>query len=308
MAGTDTSTPCEVCGTPAEGVAGGFDGTEWDCPRCGQFKMAGTAGTMLDSFVDLVRLSRLPGWIREQNDAANIPMITSDVLKQVMARPLPGVVERAERMLLEAYKGQGTLGERFNINDPRFLGASYSVHMKEVAFLLKLLKERGMMEGVVMGGGTEILPSGYIHIDELTRKPSTASQGFVAMWFDPEMNKAYSDGFQPGILAAGYNPTRVDQVEHANKIDDEIIAQIKVSRFVVADFTEHRGGVYFEAGFAQGLGLPVIWTCHKDHMDGLHFDIRQFNCIDWETPAELADRLQKRIEAVIGVGPKKVVE
>jgi nucleoside 2-deoxyribosyltransferase len=97
----------------------------------------------------------------------------------------------------------------------------------------------------------------------------------------------------------------VDRVEHIGKIDDEIIAQIRRSRFVVADFTGHRAGVYFEAGFALGLNLPVIWSCRRDHIDELHFDIRQFNCIDWTEPAELTDRLWKRIEAVVGPGPRK---
>ena len=85
--------------------------------------------------------------------------------------------------------------------------------------------------------------------------------------------------------------------EDTRKIDDEIIAEIRRSAFLIADFTGHRGGVYFEAGYAMGHGLPVIWTCRKDEMDKLHFDIRQYNCIDWAKPAELADRLQRRIEA-----------
>jgi hypothetical protein len=55
----------------------------------------------------------------------------------------------------------------------------------------------------------------------------------------------------------------------------------------------------------MGLALPVIWTCRKDDMPNIHFDTRQYNCIDWETPDELANRLLKRIEAVIGRGPLK---
>jgi hypothetical protein len=101
---------------------------------------------------------------------------------------------------------------------------------------------------------------------------------------------------------------RVDRVEHVGKIDDEIIAQIRRSRFLVADFTGHRAGVYFEAGFALGLNLPVIWSCSRDHIPELHFDIRQFNCIDWSKPDELADRLQNRIESVIGAGPRKPIQ
>jgi nucleoside 2-deoxyribosyltransferase len=119
------------------------------------------------------------------------------------------------------------------------------------------------------------------------------------------MLEIYAAGFEVGIRRAGYESVRVDRVEHVGKIDDEIIAQIRRSRFVVADFTGHRAGVYFEAGFAMGLNLPVIWSCRRDHIDELHFDIRQFNCIDWTDPDELADRLQKRIEAVIGAGPRE---
>ena len=43
-------------------------------------------------------------------------------------------------------------------------------------------------------------------------------------------------------------------------------------------------------------------------MTGLHFDIRQYNTIDWDTPDELAVRLQRRIEATLGKGPRAVLD
>jgi len=125
------------------------------------------------------------------------------------------------------------------------------------------------------------------------------------MWFDPNLNEVYESGFQAGILKAGYNPLRIDRVEHVNRIDDEIIKQINASLFVVADFTGHRGGVYFEAGYALGKEIPVFWTCRKSDLGELHFDIRQFNCIDWQASDDLAARLASRIEAVVGPGPTK---
>jgi nucleoside 2-deoxyribosyltransferase len=67
----------------------------------------------------------------------------------------------------------------------------------------------------------------------------------------------------------------------------------------VADFTGHRGGVYYEAGFALGLGRPVIWTCHKDHLTQAHFDTRQYNHIEWSDSRELRERLRNRILATI---------
>ena len=68
-----------------------------------------------------------------------------------------------------------------------------------------------------------------------------------------------------------------------------------------------RGSAYFEAGFAVGLGIPVIWTCRKDAIDHLHFDTRQFNHIKWEKPADLMIQLADRLEAAIGEGPLKEV-
>jgi len=98
----------------------------------------------------------------------------------------------------------------------------------------------------------------------------------------------------------------VDRTEHVNRIDDEIVARIRKSAFVVADFTEQKAGVYFEVGFALGMNLPVIWSCREDDIDNLHFDVRQYNCIDRKDEADLAGRLQLRIEAIVGAGPRAV--
>ena len=122
------------------------------------------------------------------------------------------------------------------------------------------------------------------------------------MWFTDALTPAW-EAISKAISNTGYKPRRIDKVEHVNKICDEIVAEIRKSRFVVADFTGHRGGVYFEAGFALGRELPVIWTCRQNELDKLHFDIRQYNCIDWANELELEHKLKARIEAVVGVGP-----
>ena len=64
-----------------------------------------------------------------------------------------------------------------------------------------------------------------------------------------------------------------------------------------------RGGVYFEAGFALGLGLQVIWVCRQDQVELMHFDTRQYNHIAWSDPDDLYKRLKNRIVALLGVGP-----
>jgi nucleoside 2-deoxyribosyltransferase len=123
------------------------------------------------------------------------------------------------------------------------------------------------------------------------------------MWFNDDMEQVYEEGIKPAIERAGFAPMLIKNKQRANKIDDEIIAEIRRSAFLVADFTGHRQNVYFETGFAIGLARQPIWTCRKNEIKHLHFDIRQYNCIDWENTAELARRLQLRIEALFGRGP-----
>jgi hypothetical protein len=84
---------------------------------------------------------------------------------------------------------------------------------------------------------------------------------------------------------------------------DKVFGDIRRAPFLVADFTEHRNGVYLEAGFARGLGIPVIHTCRKDHLDKTHFDTAQFNHVVWSTAEELKTKLFHRIIASIGEGP-----
>lgn len=130
------------------------------------------------------------------------------------------------------------------------------------------------------------------------------------MWLDPSMDEVWEEGFEPGIQDSGYKVRRIDRSEFNNKIDDEIIAEIRRSRFLIADFTSDspenaRGNVYYEAGFAHGLNIPVIFTCRKDLLEDIHFDTRQYNHIDWEKPEDLRKQLKDRISATIGDGPHR---
>ena len=301
--------PCPACTTPAEQLTPKDHGNDvpWNCPRCGRFRVLGSANGPL-SRMDSANRANLSGWLFHRNAEGSVPTLTREFVETVLARRLPPISERADLLLLEAIKGQTRLGDWFNINEPRFVAATYSQDAKEVSYLLRMLSDRGLMQATALGGKCEIMPGGYVEADSLARRTGPSDKGFVAMSFHESLDEAYRDGLQVGIMNAGYDPVRVDRIEHTNRIDDEIIAQIRVSSFVVADFTGHRGGVYFEAGFALGLDLPVIWTCREDDMAHLHFDIRQYNTIDWDTPENLASRLQRRIEATVGKGPKTLLD
>jgi hypothetical protein len=153
-----------------------------------------------------------------------------------------------------------------------------------------------------MTSDRRLVAKAHILYEEMIDKRATSSQAFVAMWFDPSMDDVYESGFSAAIAASGYSPLRIDRKEHDRKIDDQIIAEIRRSAFVVADFTGHRGGVYYEAGFAHGLGRSVILTCRRNELSKLHFDVRQYNTIPWDTPGDLVAPLQNRILALFGAG------
>ena len=116
---------------------------------------------------------------------------------------------------------------------------------------------------------------------------------------------AWAGGFETGIRDTEFfEPVRVLDSEHAGKIDDLIIAEIRASGLLVADFTGHRPSVYYEAGFAWGLGIPVILCCRKEQIDDVHFDIRQYNHVVWTDPGDLREKLKNRILAVVPAATK----
>jgi nucleoside 2-deoxyribosyltransferase len=235
---------------------------------------------------------------------ASRPIFTSDNVDQIRALTKPPLKERAEQYLLAAAARSPRLDHPLRPVTTDLVAISYSEDANDLAVLLNYLQQEGLMSvDLDTNGVRRLTPHGFIAADELRTRRAASSQAFVAMCFNEEMMEAYASGIEPGILYAGFKPMLISKKEHANKIDDEIIAEIRRSAFLVADFTEHRQNVYFETGFAIGLGLHVIWKCRKDHVKDLHFDIRQYNSIDWKDAADLKTRLKQRIEAMFGHGP-----
>jgi hypothetical protein len=145
-----------------------------------------------------------------------------------------------------------------------------------------------------------VLPEGWRRIEKLRMPGRDSRQAFVAMWFDPSRAVFFDQGFKSAIEDdQSTKAVRIDRKETNKKIDDEIIAEIRRSRYLVADVTKARGGVYFEAGFALGLGLPVIWCVEKGRTKDMHFDTRQYSHIIYSDPADLKTKLLNRIRATI---------
>ena len=77
---------------------------------------------------------------------------------------------------------------------------------------------------------------------------------------------------------------RLDEQPQAGLIDDRLRLEIRRSRFLVADLTRASNGAYWEAGYAEGLGKPVIYTCERTEFQkhGTHFDTNHLHTVIWE--------------------------
>jgi len=301
---------CEIClleDQPSESAGG--QRVRVTCKRCGTFEWEPFA-SMATPVTDGRRV-RLSAFVREQNAVGIVPFLHAALIQRVERQALPRLRDRALRALAVMVQEVGyDLSSTFPITDMlRVYAMSYSADESELSVLLEILEGDGLIQTAgAIPTTVRLTPAGLIQAEDLSQLGGAYLQGFVAMSFDPTMNDAYTGGFDPGIRGAGYRPFRIDGKDHINGISDEILAEIRRSRFLVADYTHMNNGVYFEAGVAVGLGIPVIATCRKDYFDKLHFDIKHINTLKWETPEQLARDLAKRIAGVIGAGPLIIPE
>ena len=304
-------------------------------PRAGgSYSLAREAKHMLDEFDAHARekiTTKITTRLVDQRRLGNaIPRVTTTIIEEAKAARDITADERAERLLGFLAQQTTNLGSAVGVAimrpwaDVTFFTTEYdiachakaiseSVEFDELVFLLQYLEVAGWIQMANSGAGTvgcTVTVDGYRQIAEQEVNPSS-DRVFIAMWFDDSMVDAREDGIKPAILNTGYTPRLINEKPDVDKIDDEIIGEIRRSRFLVADFTHGdrgaRGGVYYEAGFALGIGLTVIRSCRKDVIDRneLHFDVRQHYHIVWETPDELRIGLEARILALVGEGPNR---
>ena len=333
------TTSCPIWGTSAQVRSTTRDECDVVSLRAGgRYAITREAKVNLRSADERER-ALLTTWIVDQHRAGEeCPTITTKVLEAARLRASLKLSVKFERLFEFLSKQLRFVGEEIAIA-PKWLiavGESTIYHegqkpddvesiRHKLCAWLECIKDDELTAivklqidlGLFKNDDTKIIltAKGYERLEEVERRLVPSVQAFVAMWFSDEMNDAYQHGIEPAIREAGYEPLRIDRKEHVNKIDDEIIAEIRRSRFLVADFTcgivhdgdravgVPRGGVYYEAGFAQGLGIPVIWCCRADCIEHVHFDTRQFAHIVWTDAADLRTRLRNRIVAVLGEAP-----
>lgn len=210
-----------------------------------------------------------------------------------------------DRFLLFLQKSLTTYDSYVEVNRTNDYPIAYAKSPQELQFLIAKSHDLGYIENDHTGPKFRLTLEGWKRASNLTNYEKKSTQAFVAMWFNENVQEAWDHGLKAALNHLGFQPIRIDQKEYNGKICDQIIAEIRKSGLLIADFTGQRNGVYFEAGFAMGLGIPVIWTCREDDVNNLHFDTRQYNHIVWKDAADLKSKLIARIEATIPNRPQQ---
>ena len=111
--------------------------------------------------------------------------------------------------------------------------------------------------------------------------------GFIAMKFgDKELDSFVRDVVKLAISKQlGFNLVDLRDMEQAGAIDNIMRATIRDAKFVIADLTHDNLGAYWEAGYAEGIGKPVVYICNtkKFKNAGTHFDVKHCTTIEWNT-------------------------
>jgi nucleoside 2-deoxyribosyltransferase len=151
---------------------------------------------------------------------------------------------------------------------------------------------------------------GWEKYEQLKHTAIASRTAFMAMKFNQsDVNHAVENCFRPAVGRTGFELRVLTHGQPAGSIDDQLRAGIVASRFVIADLTHGSPGAYWEAGFGEGLGRPVIYTCKKAAWEeqGTHFDTNHLTHIIWD-PDDLKkaqDRLTATIRATFRADAKQ---
>jgi hypothetical protein len=310
---------CAICGEdaqllPRDGRFGARPVRGLHCARCGYYFLTDEAQSELQRRSPRERA--MLAAITYERSAQGVPILLyssgyrpsegdpdgygiAEALETMYPR---SVSERIDRALLNLARKSRYPGDEIVIPEPESLPLLFAENQEVLHFTLAHLVKSDLIDGDAGIGGIanfSLTARGWERVGQLERPGLQSLQAFVAMWFDEKLDAAYEEGMRPAIEEAGYTPRRVKEENFLEKICDHIIAEIRKSRFLVADVTGQRQAVYFEAGFAMGLGLPVIFACHRSEIEQCCFDTRQYKHIVWEEAADLREQLRDMIAATI---------
>jgi len=111
----------------------------------------------------------------------------------------------------------------------------------------------------------------------------------------PMIDRMVEECARPAVSRTGFELRVLTDQQGAGLIDNQIRAALLSARFVISDLTHGSYGAYWEAGFGEGRGIPVIYTCEKAEWERnkSHFDTNHMATIIWDN-----DDLKKAQDAL----------
>jgi hypothetical protein len=288
----------------------------YNCKNCGIFSITSDFRIYFNEDVEGDSLHALSGYIREMNENGKRDiLITNKNYKDILASPyIPHTIgAKLEKLLQHCYHLTHYFNEDLFIDISSNYSLCYAKNAEEADALFDQLVNMRYFERENMSGDFHLTLLGVEKAELNAKIRNQSNTCFVAMWFADVMDTIYENAIKAAIECKEYYDyvaVQVGKKEHNNDITDEIIAGIRECHFMVADMTGYRGGAYFEAGFAKGLGKQVIYTCRNDWFHGefdgntiikekVHFDVNHQNFIVWETEEDLKRKIIDRIRATI---------
>jgi hypothetical protein len=287
-------------------------GVYFECERCGGYHFDNQAlATWNSAYKDnpmagarlshtVFTMSRGPGhWVR----------ISADLLAAILTEPieLPLPAEQLDNLVLWLGTMQRDAGSW--IDEPKqAIAAIGALGDSGLGFIATEAANGGLISGAPIATNTlasklfafmpmQLTMFGWSKFAELRREKSSSNIAFMAMPFGhPELDDLFRDRLVPAVEKTGFRLKRLDEEQPAGLIDDRLRVEIRQCRFLIADLTHGNPGAYWEAGFAEGLGKDVIYTCRKDVFDDKkaapHFDTNHHLTVVWD-PRHLDDATHK---------------
>lgn len=294
------SSECPICNAGNITIAahsGGADRSVIICPNCGRFEISGTAYVTLSNQYKDTKLSFA---IRTRFDRGEHVYVNTSNREEILA----GIVipvkvkDLAEFILVNVYTDEDNKSKELSLttdNSLRF-GIENDTKMQMV---LNYIESKGWFEELLRfsGGGAHLslTGEGISHAEDIINPNYKSKQVFVAMSFNHKLDTLYSDAIQEAVKHCQLTALRSKDFDFNDEVIKNIQFQIDRSRFVIADFTDNRPGVYYEAGYATGRNIPVVYCCKESDKVNIHFDIDHFNFIFWSDLEGLRSDLIKRI-------------
>ena len=286
----------------------------YDCPRCGAFGLPTDLAASLPGLVDsgAVNRSALSHHMRGLRRPGDGPvLLREEDLNAIRPRlrPLPPR-EQQENLILWLGDNQGTPGQ-FIQTRKKPLSALIGCHVTsqglaepELDWLVNQMKPLGLFDSHFNNQPSmvslRLTLKGWELYADLRRRAAAGRQAFMPMPIqDDALDQVVKNCFRPVAVQAGFDLVAHNGVLPAALADDRLRSLIRGAPFILADLSQADAGVLFAAGFAEGLGLPVIYTCEESRLDqkDVRAEARRMAAIPWSIGN--LDEAAQRLAAII---------